>query len=89
MDFKYGSIWRKWDLHVHTPMSILYENYTLSEDEKDEFLKCIGNDFDNNEVKMYYFIKQLFNKAIQNNIAAIGITDYFFIDGYKFIKKIL
>ena len=89
MDFKYGSIWRKWDLHVHTPMSILYENYTLNEDEKDEFLKCIGNDFDNNEVKMYYFIKQLFNKAIQNNIAAIGITDYFFIDGYKFIKKIL
>ena len=29
------------------------------------------------------YVKALFSKAIENNIAAIGITDYFTIDGYK------
>ena len=33
------------------------------------------------------YVKALFSKAIKNNIAAIGITDYFTIDGYKKIKE--
>lgn len=33
------------------------------------------------------YVKALFSKAIENNIAAIGITDYFTIDGYKKIKE--
>lgn len=33
------------------------------------------------------YVKALFSKAIDNNIAAIGITDYFTIDGYKKIKE--
>jgi len=65
-NFKKGSEWRKWDLHVHTPLSYLNNQF--------------GNDFD-------YFVRELFKKAIQKNIAAIGITDYFFIDGYKRIKN--
>ena len=27
MGCNYGSIWRKWDFHVHTPYSILNNNY--------------------------------------------------------------
>lgn len=38
-----------------------------------------GNDWDN-------YVKELFKKAITNNVTAIGITDYFTIDGYKKIK---
>ena len=29
------------------------------------------------------FCKEMFSKAIENNISAIGITDYFSIDNYK------
>ncbi len=60
-----GSIWRKWDLHVHTPFSILNNGF--------------GNNWDE-------YIKQLFTKAIENDIEAIGITDYFTIEGYKKIR---
>lgn len=61
-----GSQWRKWDLHVHTPFSILNNEF--------------GNDWD-------LYVKNLFIKALENNISAIGITDYFTIDGYKKLKK--
>ena len=39
-----------------------------------------GNDFDE-------YVRQLFKKAIEKNIAAIGITDYFTIEGYKKLKQ--
>lgn len=39
-----------------------------------------GSDWDN-------YVKELFKRAITNNIAAIGITDYFCIEGYKKIKN--
>jgi len=64
-NFPRGSEWRKWDLHIHTPASILNSQF--------------GNNWDE-------YVKQLFKSAINNNIAAIGITDYFMIDGYKKIK---
>ena len=32
------------------------------------------------------YVKELFKKAILNNVAVIGITDYFTIEGYKKIK---
>lgn len=38
-----------------------------------------GDDFDN-------YVKNLFKKAIDKEIAVIGITDYFCIEGYKKIK---
>jgi len=61
-----GSEWRKWDFQVHTPESILHNEF--------------GNDWDR-------FVKILFKSAISHNIAAIGITDYFFIDGYKKLRN--
>lgn len=38
-----------------------------------------GADFDR-------YVKELFKRAIENDIVAIGITDYFCIEGYKKIK---
>ncbi len=39
-----------------------------------------GSNFDD-------YVLNLFKKAIENNIAVIGITDYFCIEGYKKIKQ--
>ena len=57
-----GSEWRRWDLHVHTPYSILNNRF--------------GTDF-----KAY--AKLVFERAVEMEIALIGVTDYFTIDGYK------
>lgn len=60
-----GSIWRKWDLHVHTPESGMANEF-----------KC---DWD-------AYVVRLFQRAIEEDIAVIGITDYFTIEGYKKLK---
>ena len=67
-----GSEWRRWDFHIHTPYSLLNNNFNVNLE--------IDNEFD-------YYVKELFKRALDNNISAIGITDYFFIDGYKKIKN--
>jgi ABC-type cobalamin/Fe3+-siderophores transport system ATPase subunit len=72
-----GSEWRKWDFHIHTPFSFTHE---FEGDFSDESSENFQKDFDN-------YVKKLFTKAIENNIAAIAITDYFRIDGYKKLKK--
>src|SRR5882724_8352857 len=61
-----GSEWRRWDLHVHTPASVLNNGF--------------GSDWDT-------YVQTLFKTAIKKEIAAIGITDYFTVDGYKKIKE--
>ncbi|MDD3940124.1 MAG: hypothetical protein PHQ01_00900 [Candidatus Pacebacteria bacterium] len=63
---KQGSIWRKWDLHVHTPASVLNNSF--------------GSDWD-------VYVKKLFKTLIEKEIAVVGITDYFNVDGYKKIKE--
>ncbi|RUM33199.1 MAG: hypothetical protein DSY33_05190 [Archaeoglobus sp.] len=65
-----GSIWRKWDLHVHTPASYQH-NFGFSDNEESE--KYNGNIWDK-------YIDEL--EKIQD-VAVIGITDYFSIEGYK------
>ncbi len=77
MSCAYGAIWRKWDFHIHTPYSILNNNYGFNPFEMDESM--LESAFDE-------FVTTLFTKAIDNNIAAIGITDYFMLEGYKRIK---
>lgn len=92
MNFEYGSLWRKWDLHVHTPLSILHQNYKMKPDF-DEYLKSELSgqykELTDIDKRMYCFIKELFNKAIEKEIAAVGVTDYYFIDGYKYIRSVL
>ncbi len=65
MDYSRGSEWRKWDLHVHTPCSILNNQF--------------GSDWD-------AYVRELYLRAIKMDIAVIGITDYFSIEGYKKLK---
>ena len=62
-----GSIWRKWDVHIHTPESVLNNRF--------------GRDWDK-------YVKKLFKSAIEKDIHAIGITDYFTIEGYKKLKRV-
>jgi len=71
LNYPRGSEWRKWDLQVHTPFSYLNNQY--------------GNPENSDTWDMY--VKRLFEKAIEKNIAVIGITDYFITDGYKKIKN--
>lgn len=67
--FQKGSEWRRWDLHVHSPLSILNNHYPKLSDG--------SPDWDS-------FISKLENIK---GVSVIGITDYFFIDGYKKIQE--
>jgi len=64
--FTKGSEWRKWDLHVHTPESVLNNGFGANWDD---------------------YVLNLFQKALEKNVSAIGITDYFTIEGYKKLKQ--
>ena len=74
MRIERGSTWNIWDFHVHTPYSRLNNNFG--------FTPASGDDeyFDK-------YVETLFTKAINKGVVAIGITDYFSIDGYKRIKQ--
>lgn len=67
-EYSQGSIWRKWDLHVHT-YGTMKESRFRSENLND-------------------FCCDMFKRALENEIAVIGITDYFSIENYKKIKEI-
>lgn len=60
-----GSEWRKWDLHVHSPLSGLNNQYPKKSDGSPDWEQFINR---LEEIK---------------DVSVIGITDYFFIDGYK------
>lgn len=60
-----GSEWRRWDLHIHSPLSELNNQYPKNTDGSagwEQFISKLE------EIK---------------GVSVIGITDYFFIDGYK------
>lgn len=67
----HGSIWRRWDFHLHTPYSVL------------------NNQFGDPAAKETWerFVSSIEQKAAELEIAAIGVTDYFTIDGYKRLKE--
>lgn len=59
-----GSTWNKWDLHVHTPASVV-NSYGL----------------ENETLTWEKYIDEL--EHISPEIKALGINDYFCLDGYK------
>lgn len=65
-----GSIWRKWDLHIHTPASFYHEFKFLNEEEKEQYQGDIWEKYITELEKV-------------SDISVIGITDYFSIEGYK------
>jgi energy-coupling factor transporter ATP-binding protein EcfA2 len=64
--YEAGSEWRRWDLHIHTPESVLNNGF--------------GSNWD-------AYVQKLFRILIEKNIAAVGITDYFTIDGHKKLSE--
>ncbi|WP_155523524.1 TrlF family AAA-like ATPase [Nodosilinea nodulosa] len=62
-----SSKWHIWDFHLHTPFSILNSDFGDAEDP-DTWEK---------------YVTQITAKAQEKGIAALGITDYFTIEGYK------
>src|SRR5450830_469145 len=66
-----GSAWRIWDLHVHTPCSWLNNQYG---DPK-------------TDATWETYVSQLEQTCSELQIAALGVTDYFSIDGYKQLRK--
>ncbi len=62
-----GSLWRKWDLQVHTPHSALNNGF--------------GSDFS-------AYAKSFFTAAIAQGIEAVGVTDYFSIEGYRALRAV-
>ena len=71
-----GSIWRRWDFHIHTPYSELNNQFGIDPNEESD----VERSFDK-------YVRLLFEKAIESGVAAIGITDYFSIEGYKRIRQ--
>lgn len=65
-----GSIWRKWDLHIHTPASFHHQFRFLSEEEKEKYQGDIWEKYIDELEKV-------------SDVSVIGITDYFSIEGYK------
>jgi len=65
-----GSVWRKWDLHVHTPAS--YEHQFSFYDDRDA--EAYRNDI---------WEKYVSELEKVRDVSVIGIADYFTIDGYE------
>ncbi|HUQ85072.1 MAG TPA: hypothetical protein VM077_02005 [Candidatus Limnocylindrales bacterium] len=62
-----GSEWRKWDLHIHSPVSALNNQFEGSSIEE----------------KWEKYLEKL---STLTDTAVVGITDYFSVDGYKYIR---
>lgn len=62
-----GSEWRKWDLHIHTPLSICQDYGGDSEEVWENFITSL--------------------EQLPHDVKVIGITDYYFIDGYEKIME--
>lgn len=69
-----GSKWRKWDLHVHTPSSFHQQFRFENDDEKTKYEEDIWKKY----------IDELENVS---DVCALGITDYYSIEGYKKILE--
>ena len=63
-----GSLWRKWDLHTHTPASILNNGFLRLADGKPDWESYVA-------------------ALEQTDLAVLGVTDYFTIEGYKKLRE--
>ncbi|ODN25816.1 hypothetical protein BED46_020240 [Burkholderia contaminans] len=68
-----GSVWRKWDLHIHTPFSFHWnEGANIKKLPPEEREKILD---------------QLIEKIVESDVAAFGIMDYWTFDGYLAIRE--
>src|SRR5712664_3021639 len=68
-----GSVWRKWDLHIHTPASFHWKGgkrlSQMTPGEKETALD------------------QVIEKITQSDVTAFGIMDYWTFEGYIAIRE--
>jgi DNA repair exonuclease SbcCD ATPase subunit len=69
MDLSRGSEWRKWDLHIHSPLSALNNQFARLADGTPDWEAYVSK------------------LGLLADISAIGITDYFTIEGYRKIRE--
>lgn len=70
MNYNEGSQWRKWDLHVHTPESLV------------QFYSATATPTSTSkEVAWEKFITEI--EQLPKEFKVLGINDYIFLDGYK------
>jgi len=62
-----GSIWRKWDLHIHTPASFHWKGARFAQKTPKE---CD------------VMLDELIDRIVQSDVVAFGIMDYWTFDGY-------
>ena len=76
MEFKRGSEWRRWELHIHTPQTKKNDQYEgqTSEEKWEKFYSDINE-----------YIGD--GKNPTRNISAIAITDYLSLDNYFKVKQ--
>jgi ABC-type lipoprotein export system ATPase subunit len=69
-----GAIWRKWDLHIHTPASFLWRGEKLKKGDAES------------ETKAYRATVDAINSCAAD---AVGIMDYWTFDGFIGLRKFL
>lgn len=67
-----SSKWNVWDFHLHTPFSILNNGFGNPEDP----------------VTWEEYVTQITAKAQEKGVVALGITDYFTVEGYKKVLRL-
>lgn len=71
-----GSIWNKWDFHIHTPASFYWNGEKFSKETSQEL-----------KIKNEELIKEFIETILNSEVNAFVIMDYWTFDGYIKIKK--
>jgi predicted ATPase len=69
-----GSLWRKWDLHIHTPASFHWKGQRFADMTPEQESAAL---------------KAMVEKMAGDDVAAFGIMDYWTFDGYLKLRKYL
>jgi ABC-type lipoprotein export system ATPase subunit len=69
-----GALWRKWDLHIHTPVSFQWRGERLKKGNREQ------------EAKLYKATVEAINACAAD---AVGIMDYWTFDGYVGLRTFL
>ena len=64
MGIERGSTWNRWDFHVHTPYSVLNNQFGFEPDP----------DYKNDVPEFDEYVRNLFTKAVEHGVVGIGIT---------------
>ena len=93
MNYNQGSIWRRWDLHIHTPGTLKNDQFTydIPIDDATGERKNLSSE-DVLELKWAKFYEAIENyigdgSDLNKSIEVIGVTDYNSIENYKKVKR--